>query len=406
MKRPLRVLMNFGLVVSVSLAAFFAMGRFGVVIMLYYTWVTFTFYHYRYVRQEEVLHLLRATAGAAAPLAPAMRAYLHERRETAWRETWVAFLQLFVIPGYYWFWHRRHRFDEKVKVVTYCLESGYSLRSALSAAPGVVSNETLLAVAVGESTGKLNVSLGKATSWRAATLWLEAAPRLVYPLFLLLTIAGLLGFLMMFIIPKYEKIFIDFRVRLPHVTVLLINFARPMLKGPWLWLGILAIILVITALFSSSRFCWYFPLVGRFYRGFNQGRIMTSLSVLLESGTTVTQAMGILAESGYFGSVVRRRIIRARQRMEEGGALPESLYAEGLLPASMKPLLQSAQRAQHLPWAMRELGEGQARRIQRGLSRLTNFLFPVSILATGALVAFVVFGMFMPLLKVMAELNK
>src|SRR5579864_7005283 len=73
-----------------------------------YGWVVFAFFHYRYVRQEEFLHLLTTAAETEAPLAPALWAYVNDRPHSELREFWTAMLLLFVLPGYYWMWHRRH----------------------------------------------------------------------------------------------------------------------------------------------------------------------------------------------------------------------------------------------------------------------------------------------------------
>src|SRR5712692_7182081 len=59
-----------------------------------YGWVAFAFFHYRYVRQEELLHLLTTAAESGAPLAPALLAYLRDRPRASQGEFWLATLLL------------------------------------------------------------------------------------------------------------------------------------------------------------------------------------------------------------------------------------------------------------------------------------------------------------------------
>src|SRR5262245_56834678 len=94
----------------------FSLGGFYLFLALLaaYGWALFCFFHYRQGRQEELLHLLTTAADAGVPLAPALRAYLLDRPQGALREFWVAVALLFLVPGYYWIWHRRHRYDAKV----------------------------------------------------------------------------------------------------------------------------------------------------------------------------------------------------------------------------------------------------------------------------------------------------
>src|SRR5437870_5155311 len=100
MKRPLRTL---GIVFGAVCAIFFGLAllfvTLGLVALLpiltlsaAYGWILFSFFHYRYGRQEEFLHLLRTVAEAKAPLAPALWAYLLDRPHGLRRETWVATL--------------------------------------------------------------------------------------------------------------------------------------------------------------------------------------------------------------------------------------------------------------------------------------------------------------------------
>src|SRR5437870_1540342 len=108
------------------------------VLMLFYGWMLSAYLHYRQGRQDELLHLLSTAAEVQAPLAPALWAYLRDRPQGPLREFCVALLLFFVLPGYYWVWHRRHSFDSRVARVAYFLEMGHSLPNALRAVPGVV----------------------------------------------------------------------------------------------------------------------------------------------------------------------------------------------------------------------------------------------------------------------------
>src|SRR5262245_28754840 len=133
----LGVLIVIGLVVTFSLAGIYLV----LIVVAFYGWVAFAFCHYRYLRQEEVFQLLKAAGEAQTPVAPALWAYLLDRPSHPWHDFWVALLQFFLLPGYYWAWHRQHAFDKKVERVAWALEAGFPLHRALREAPGVVSRE-------------------------------------------------------------------------------------------------------------------------------------------------------------------------------------------------------------------------------------------------------------------------
>src|SRR5262249_25677635 len=139
---------------------------------------------------------------SGAPLAPAIRSYVDDRPHGTAREFWVAVGQFMILPGYYWIWHRRHQFDRKVSKVADLLERGSSLSQALAAVPGVASKQTVVAAAVGESTGNLAMCLRHANQVNLGPVWLEVLPRIIYPLSVFWFTAFMLLWWVTFIGPK------------------------------------------------------------------------------------------------------------------------------------------------------------------------------------------------------------
>jgi type IV pilus assembly protein PilC len=390
---------------STLLVAFlllFVLGIFGLELAAICGVLAFAFFHYRYVRQDELLHVLKTAAQANAPLAPTLWAYVSDRPQSSWREFMVS---IFLFPIYYWSWHRWYSYDRKVEQLALILEGGAPLHLALKAVPGVASRETVLAAAIGQASGQMFPCLNRASRGQLATVWLEVIPRLAYPLILLLTANVVLIFMFIRIVPKFEKIFADFKVKLPWLTEQFIFIGREMLRYEWvIGLAFLGLPILVGQLWASSTLCWHFPVFGRFYRMHAQARLLKGLAILLETGKPVPEALGLLMESGYFESVVQRRLQAVRTAVEQGEPLPVVLNRHGLLPDSMVPLVQAAGRANTLPWALAELGENQAIRTVRLARRLTMAIFPIAIAVIGLGVAVVALGMFMPLVELISEL--
>lgn len=375
------------------------------ILMLFYGWMLSAYLHYRQGRQDEILHYLSTAAEAQAPLAPALWAYLRDRPAGPLREFWVALILFFVFPGYYWVWHRRHSFDQKVARVAYFLEMGDSLAGALRASPGVVTRDMTLAVRVGERTGRLATSLRSSLPQRLGPVWVEVLPRLIYPILLIFFLSTVTGFWTTFILPRLMRIFGEFGQELPGVTQRLAEFGDLASESTAIVFGVvLGSLLLAAALYLSSTLRWYFPGVARVYRRQVRSHVLKMLAILLEVGTPLPEALALLAESGVVAPTVRRRLVAAQRRVEQGEPLADSLHRAGLLPAAMVPLVQAAERARNLPWALSELGETLADRAVRGLRRASQAVFPVLIVALGVFVGFIALGMFMPLIDLITRM--
>ncbi len=374
-------------------------------VLLIYGWVIYAFIQYREGRQQEVTHLLCTAAESQAPLAPALWAYLDDRPRGTLREFWTGTMMFFLLPGYYWIWHRRHSFEKKVARVAQHLEMGEALPDALEASPGVVSPGTILATRIGEVTGRLADSLRSSLPRRLTALWLEMLPRFLYPLVLLLFMAVLTAFWMTNIFPRLERIYAEFEMPLPRATERLIDLVDFVVDRAALLFLAIANVVVLAALFlASTSVRWHFPLLGRLYRRHQQGNVLRLMSALLRVDMPAPEAIDFLVASDFFQGTVQRRLVECGRRLREGGPLAQSLESEGLLPSSMVGLVQAAQRMGNLPWALDELSETLAQRTARTLVRISQVCAPLLVMAVGSVVALEVIGMFMPVIDIIERL--
>jgi type II secretory pathway component PulF len=374
-------------------------------VLLAYGWLLLACLHYRRSRQEEFLHLLVTAVESGVPLTGALRAYVEDRPHGTTREVWVAVLLFLMLPGYYWFWHRRHSFDRRVLDVAEDLEEGKPLSEALQETPQVVAAEVRLAVAVGEYTGRLAPCLRAATGARLFSVSLETLPRFLYPLLLLFILSVMFGFWLIYLLPRMERIFHDFQEPLPGITARLAEFGHT--DRPEIFM--LALFLLpplAVGLASVSVIRWHLPVVGRLYRMHTQSRVLRALSVMLDAGAPLPAALDLLAGSEHFARAPRNRLKKVRDAVEQGQPLAEGLRRGGLLRPAMAPLVQAAERARNLPWALAELADLLAGRAVRLLQRISQVVFPTSVVAIGALVGVVVGAMFMPLVALMMRLSQ
>jgi type II secretory pathway component PulF len=388
---------------------FFTMGLLGIFIFLFlaffWGWMLFTYLHYRVCRQEELLYVFQTAADTQAPIESILNAYLKDRPRGEGYNFWVSCLLTFVFPGYYWV-HKQRSFDARLYQLTAMLQSGATLNQALHRVPGVVSREIALAVTVGDFSGDLPKALHRLPERRASMQWLEMAPRLAYPMFILAVLASSVSFMVIFIVPKFERIFMEFKMKLPYFTELMIACSRWATKYWFVlalaWIGALVLgdLLVL-----SSRVRWHTPLVGGLYRAYARGQFLHVLGLMLRTGLPLPEILGCVTESGLLPSAVQSRAHRLMRDLAQGEPLGKSLVRNGLATEHMLGLILTAEKANHLPWALQELGDSLTRRCTRTTHRITMLLFPLSVFACAILVGLVCVAMFDPLIAMLDSLG-
>lgn len=396
-------------ILSVCVLFIFSLGYAGLpasvlFVTLVSGWLMYAFLHYRQIRQEELLQVVAAAVETNLPIGEAVRAYLAERPSEARSADWIAALFLVFPPGFL-LWRHRLLFDRRAAEFSYLVDEGHTLAEAYRTVGGLAPREVRVAAAVGETTGKLADCLRRADRDRLAGAWLEIVPRLVYPFIVLSFVAGITAFLMTYIVPRMKKIFSEFGAPLPAATTQLIEVNARL--APYQWVIALAIpgaFVWAIALMSSSTIRWYMPFVGRLYRWEAQGLVLRLLGSLLEVGQTVPAALELLAE-GDMPFVVRRCLGQAQASVERGEALADALRDAGLLPRSMVSLVAAAERARTLPWALAELGGHLAGRAVSTARRVSYVVGPLLIVAVSLVVAFIVLGMFMPLIDLLGRMS-
>jgi type II secretory pathway component PulF len=378
-----------------------------VIALVFYGLALYGFLHYRAVRQEELRDVLAVAADSKSPLAIAVWAYVEDRPRSPLRRFVEGAFTNFLILGFYWSWHQQRRFDRRAADLASHLEAGVPLSQALCMTPGTASRETILAAAVGESTGDLATPLKQIAQSRIGSIVIEIVPRLLYPLFLLGMQLVIVTFLMVFVIPKFEKILSDFKIRLPESAAMIWSFGKTVTTylGPFVGVVGFGLLWLIPMLIVSPTFRWWLPGVSIIERRFVQGRLLKMFGVLLGAGKTAPEALKILRGEDYLGPPAHRRLELVRERVKQGAPLAEELAANGLMPKRMIAFLHTAERARNFPWALQAAGDTMVRNATRLMQRVSAVVGPLAVAIMGVFVALMALGVFIPFITILTGLT-
>src|ERR1700736_3727942 len=112
------------------------------------------------------------------------------------------------------------------------VESGSTLSEAFGRHPKCFDRLYVNMVKAGEAGGALEVILKRLADFKekAQSLKRKITAAMVYPVVVVLVAVAILTFIMIFIIPKFEKIFSDFKLKLPFMTQMLMDMSRWFVK--------------------------------------------------------------------------------------------------------------------------------------------------------------------------------
>ncbi len=288
------------------------------------------------------------------------------------------------------------------------VNEGASLGDALEEHPKLFSHIYVNMVRAGESSGALDVVLVRLAAFTEgqARLRQKVASALMYPVIMVVIGVAILAILMTVVVPKVTQMFQDIGATLPLTTRLLIGTAEFSESYWWLVLGLLLLFVISfrwwikteTGKASWHRFLLNAPIFGSVNRMLAMARFSRTLGTLLRSGVPIVSALNIVRN--VLNNVVLAKIVdEARDAIQEGESIASPLKRSGEFPPLVYHMVAIGERSGQLEEMLHNAAEAYESQVESRIAGLTSLLEPILIVVMGGAVAFIVFSILMPILR-------
>ena len=285
---------------------------------------------------------------------------------------------------------------------------GNSLAQSLLEYPSSFSNLYCSSVAAGEQSGFLDQVLDNLSNYleREHESYRNVEMALMYPIILLIVAFGIVGALMVYVLPDMIDVIENTGQTLPWATTLLISVTE-LLKSFWwvLLCGILALSLFIRGILNREkvRLIWdaykfSLPIIGKIIRSSNSARFSNTLSILTKSGIPLVDSMKIASEV-VANKALQTDLRTATQDVVEGKSLRESLENISHFPPMMMHMIGSGEQSGELDQMLARIAEYQQAEVERLVSTLVKLFEPAMMIIMGGTVLFIVMAVLLPILS-------
>jgi type IV pilus assembly protein PilC len=267
---------------------------------------------------------------------------------------------------------------------------------------GIFPNMSEHMIRSAEATGELDVVMGRVANdmERKADMKREMTAAMLYPGITML-IALLMGyFLVATVIPKFAKIFENSGKKLPPETQNLIDLSNFFAEyGLFVLAGIIAFFVFLSylrstvkGLYITDRIILMIPVFGKIVRVGAMSQIGWGLSMLLQSGLTLVEALKIV-EKLMTNSVIALEIKKAKDNVLVGRDLGSSLTSPFIDPL-ISQLATVGEKTGGLVAIMLEAGVFYEQNLKALSKTLSTLVEPAAILIIGGMVMMVYIGFF------------
>ncbi len=302
-----------------------------------------------------------------------------------------------------------------VNVVRDRIESGATLSLAMADHPTVFDDQIVGLVRAGEATGTLSAVLARIVAslkWRDE-LAAKVKKALTYPAFVAVVVAGVVAFLMIYLVPQLVQFLRTMGQELPLQTRLLIVVSEAVVSY-WhlmLLLPTIALAAVATAAQRSPRVrrqldAWSLrlPLLGPLLQKVAVARVASTFGLMYRCGVTVLESLQLCQEVAG-NQVIAESIARARNAIATGTSIADAFEATGLLPPLLIRMLRVGERTGDLEEALNHVAYFYARDVDETLARLQGLIEPVITVVLGAILGWVMISVLGPIYETIGKIR-
>jgi len=289
------------------------------------------------------------------------------------------------------------------------IEGGRSLSAALGRHPDVFPPLMINMVRAGEVGGFLDSVLSSVASNFESEVRLHgkiksamAYPTVVFAIAILAVIGMLL-----FIVPTFQKMFETLGGQLPFLTRILVAMSNGLKVGliPLILLIILGVYLwrtnkrkmgfrkVVEPLYLKA------PVFGGLVQKVALARFTRNLGAMLRAGVPILQSLDIVGEAS--GNIVVENATRAvRESVRSGNSLAKPLAAHSIFPPMAVQMMAVGEDTGALDQMLDKIADFYDQEVESTTEALTSLIEPLMIAVLGAIIGFMVIGLYMPIFSV------
>ncbi len=288
------------------------------------------------------------------------------------------------------------------------VREGARLADAMRAYPNIFGDLFINMVHAGEISGALDTVLLRLADFTEGQARLNSKVRgaLTYPLVMGVVGMALMGFLLVFVVPKIVKIFEDTKATLPLPTRILVGLSG-FVQSYW-YLVILAGIGLYFAFkkYKSKpkgrrvldKMSLKVPIFGDMFRMIAVSRFCRTLSTLMAAGVQLMPSLDIV--KGIVDNMILSEVIEeTRNSVKEGESIAEPLKRSGQFPPLVTHMISIGEKTGELETMLEKVANTYDDQVDTKVSTLTTLLEPLMIVVMGGIVAAIVLSILLPILK-------
>ena len=304
------------------------------------------------------------------------------------------------------------RMKEVVGELVGDIRGGSYFSKALERHPNIFPNVFISLVKAGEASGGLDKTLLRLaeTMERQRDFQSKTKGAMVYPIVIMVAMAGVFALMMLFVMPKLSDMYENMGAELPMITKVLMGTSDFFVKR-W-YLLILAIVGAFLGFrkykktdvgkHQLARITFKLPIVGVISKQTQLAEFTRTLGLLASSGVPILESLTIAAES-MTNVIYQEGIASAAERVRKGEPLSIPLKENAYFPPLVSQMVSVGEQTGKVDEVLMKLSAYYESESEMSIKNLSTAIEPIIMIALGGMVALLMLSVITPIYNLTSQ---
>jgi general secretion pathway protein F len=293
------------------------------------------------------------------------------------------------------------------------LREGRSFSAALEAQPQAVPPLFVATVRASERTGDLSDALHRFSAYQTQLNLVRGklVSAAIYPVLLLGVGSLVIAFLMIYVVPRFARIYDDIGGDLPLMSRWLLDVGSFMGQYGLVTCALAALLLAGAVMGLRSRAArawagaqvWRIGFVGTRLKIYQLARFFRTVGMLIRGGVPMVTALEMA--QGLLQAHLQIALERAVRQVREGQSLSHALAAQGLSTPVVARMLRVGEKSGEIGLMLERIALFYDSQGERAADWLTRLVSPVLMLLMGLVIGTVVVLMYLPIFQLAEQIK-
>lgn len=302
------------------------------------------------------------------------------------------------------------------------VQGGSSLSEAMAQHPKAFDRLYVKMIAAGEVGGVLDIILQRLAEFmeKGQRLKRQIRGALVYPLVVVFVAVVILVMIMVVIIPQFQKIFEDFGVELPWLTIWLTDTSMWMagrqpgqvVPGAVIFVGSIIAIPFVWKMVRlakpgralTDRMVLWTPVIGNVSRKSTVAKFTRTLGTLISAGVPILEAIRITADTSG-NAVFEKALLHVHDAVREGESFAVPLRESKTCEPIVVNMVDVGEETGELDVMLMKVADNYDEEVDVAVKAALSLLEPIMVVLIGGMVGTIVIAMFLPMVAMIESLN-